>query len=104
MGHAGEEKIRLPNQAVTGVTDITTKPQGIYETCALSKSVRSVNREPAGQVTKRLGRIHTDFWGLFATPTLSGLKYILTFTDDYIRKSWIYLIKARTELYEKFRE
>jgi hypothetical protein len=29
---------------------------------------------------------------------------MLTFTDDYIRKSWIYLVQARTELYEKFRE
>jgi hypothetical protein len=96
--------MRLLNQAVTRVTDITTKPQGLCETCALSKSIRSVNREPAEHVTKRLGRVHTDFWGLFATPTLGGLKYILTFTDDYIRKSWIYLIKTRTELYEKFRE
>jgi hypothetical protein len=89
---------------VTRVIDITTKPQGLYETCTLSKSIRSVNREPAEHVTKRLGRVYTDFWGPFATPTLGGLKYMLTFTDDYTRKSWIYLTKARTELYEKFRE
>ena len=61
IGHAREEKMRLLNQAVTGVTDITTKPQGLCETCALSKSIRSVNREPAEHVTKRLGRVHTDF-------------------------------------------
>ena len=104
MGHAGEEKMKLLNQAVTGVIDITMKLQGIYETCVLSKSVRSVNREPAERVTKRLGRVYTNFQGLFVTPTLGGLKYILTFIDDYTQKSWIYLIKARTELYERFRE
>jgi hypothetical protein len=104
MGHAGEKKIKLLNQAVTGVIDITTKPQGLCETCSLSKSVRNVNREAAKRATKRLGRVHTDFWGLFPTPTLSGAKYMLTFTDDYTRKSWVYLIKTRTELYEKFRE
>jgi hypothetical protein len=29
---------------------------------------------------------------------------MLTFTDDYTRRSWIYLTRARTELYERFRE
>lgn len=104
MGHAGEEKIKLLTQTVTGVTKITTKPQGPCETCALSKSVRNVNRVAAGYVTERLERVHTDFWGPFATPTPSGARYILTVTDDYTRKSWIYLTKARTELYERFRE
>ena len=76
----------------------------MYETCALSKSIRGVNRNASERVIRRLRRVHTDFWGPFATPTLSGVRYILTFTDDYTRKSWVYLIKARTELYEKFRE
>ena len=87
---------------MTRVIDIIIKLQGMYETCTLSKSVRNVNREPAERVTKRLRRVYIDFWGLFATPTLGGLKYMLTFTDDYTRKSWVYLIKARTELYEMF--
>jgi hypothetical protein len=89
---------------MTGVTDITIKPQGLCETCALSKSIRSVNRNASERITKHLGRVHTDFWGLFVMPTLSGVRYMLTFTDDYTRKLWVYLIKARTELYEKFRE
>ena len=104
MGHTGEDKIKLLYQAVTGVTDITTKPQGLCETCALSKSVRSVHRDAASRATKRLGRVHTDFWGPFITPTLSGAKYMLTFTDDYMRKAWIYLTKSRTELYKRFQE
>jgi hypothetical protein len=104
MGHAGEEKMDLLSQTVTGVTKITTKPQEPCETCALSKSVRSVNKDMPERAKKALGRIHTDFWGPFATLTPSGARYILTFTDDYTRKSWVYLTRARTELYEKFRE
>jgi hypothetical protein len=104
MGHAGEEKMDLLSLTTAGVTKITTKPQGPCETCTLSKSVRSINRDAPERAKKPLGRIHTDFWGPFATPTPSGARYILTFTDDYTRKSWIYLTRARTELYEKFRE
>jgi hypothetical protein len=29
---------------------------------------------------------------------------MLTFTDDYSRKSWIYLTKERTDLYDRFKE
>ena len=29
---------------------------------------------------------------------------MLTFTDDFTRKSWIYPVRARTELYEKAKE
>jgi hypothetical protein len=104
MGHAGKEKMKLLNQAVTGMTDITTKPQGLCKTCTLSKSVQNVNRDAVNRVTKRLGRVYTDFWGPFATLTLSRVKYMLMFTDNYTRKAWIYLTKTCTELYEKFRE
>ena len=61
MGYAGEEKMKLLNQAATGVIDITTKPQGLCETCVLSKSIRNVNRDTVNRVTKRLGRVYIDF-------------------------------------------
>jgi Integrase core domain len=56
------------------------------------------------QLRDKLSRVYTDFWGPFVTPTPSGAKYMLTFTDDFSRKSWIYLTKTRTELYGIFKE
>ncbi|HEY5813547.1 MAG TPA: reverse transcriptase domain-containing protein [Terrimicrobiaceae bacterium] len=104
LGHIGEEKMKLLQTTVTGVTDLAAGPQERCETCAISKSVRTTNKETPERAVKRLQRVYTDFWGPFATPTPSGAKYMLTFTDDFTRKSWIYLVKARTELYGKFRE
>jgi hypothetical protein len=48
--------------------------------------------------------VYTDFWGPFNVSTLGRARYMLTFTDDYSRKSWIYLTKTRTELYDRFTE
>ena len=36
--------------------------------------------------------------------SLSGYNYYITFIDDYSRKTWIYFLKAKSEVFERFRE
>ena len=36
------------------------------------------------------------------TPYLTGNKYVLTFIDDYTRKTWVYFLKQKSEVFEKF--
>src|SRR5271155_3180634 len=73
-----------------------------YETCALIESAKTINRDASERTTRPLRRVYTDFWRPFGVPTPSEARYILTFTDDYTRRSWIYLTRTRTELYERF--
>ena len=35
---------------------------------------------------------------------LSGYEYYVTFINDYSRKTWIYLLKAKDEVFGKFKE
>jgi len=60
--------------------------------------VRVVNRKASERATAPLERVHSDFWGPYSVPTLEGNTYMLTFTDDYTRKSWVYLTKTRKQL------
>ena len=106
LGHAGEEKMKLFRTAVGGIPALVPSPdqRQAYETCALTKSAKTINRNPSERTTRPLQRVHTDFWGPFGIPTPDGERYILTFTDDYMRQSWIYLTRTRTELYKRFRQ
>jgi len=36
--------------------------------------------------------------------SLSGHLYYVTFVDDYSRKTWIYFLKYKDEVFEKFWE
>ena len=36
--------------------------------------------------------------------SFSGYSYYVTFIDDYSRKTWIYFLKAKSEVFERFRE
>ena len=48
--------------------------------------------------------MHSDACGPMSVHTLSGYSYYVTFIDDYSRKTWIYFLKARSEVFERFRE
>jgi hypothetical protein len=104
LGHAGEEKMRLLQTSVDGIPAMVPGQRRTCETCALTKSARTINRDASERTTKPLQRVYTDFWGPYSVPTPTGARYILTFTDDYTRRSWIYLTRTRTELYDRFRE
>jgi transposase InsO family protein len=73
-----------------------------YEVYITSKSIRILNRKPSKYSTKPLERVFSDFWGPYSTPRLAGELYMLTFIDDYTRKSWVYFTKERRELRELF--
>ena len=93
--------MRHLQDTVTGISSLsgTVHTREACETCTLTKSARIINREPQTQATRRLERVYTDICGPFQQLTLNGERYILTFIDEYSRKSWIYLTKTRTELY-----
>ena len=48
--------------------------------------------------------IHTDVCGLMNVETRGGYHYFLTFTDDLSRYGYIYLMKHKSETFEKFKE
>jgi transposase InsO family protein len=39
-----------------------------------------------------------------SSPSLNGCLYYVIFIDDYSRKCWIYLLKAKSDTFDKFKE
>jgi hypothetical protein len=101
LGHPGLHKTELfGSGAVDGVPPLQ---QVSCEICKITKSTQKINRAPAARVTQRLERVYMDFWGPYEMPTIGGSRYMLTITDDFSRKSWIYLTKDRREVYQVFK-
>ena len=48
--------------------------------------------------------IHSDICGLMATKARSGAEYFVTFIDDHSRKTWIYFLKSKDEVFCRFKE
>jgi transposase InsO family protein len=50
-----------------------------------------------------LDLVHTDLCGPIGVKSMGGAEYILTFIDDYSRKSDIYLLKRKSEVFDYFK-
>jgi len=48
--------------------------------------------------------IHSNICGLMSTRALNGAEYFVTFIDDHSRKTWIYFLKTKYEVFDHFRE
>ena len=48
--------------------------------------------------------IHSDICRPMSVKALSGAEYFLTFIDDHSRKTWIYFLKTKDEVFCRFKE
>eukprot|EP00253_Pinus_taeda_P023442 PITA_23442 len=81
------------------------KPDNICEGCILGKQHRE--RFPAGNSIREKAPLeiaHSDLCGPMQTPSIGGRHYVLTFIDDYTRKTWVYLLKHKSQVFERFRQ
>ncbi|GJV08333.1 retrotransposon protein, putative, ty1-copia subclass [Tanacetum coccineum] len=55
------------------------------------------------RATDLLGIIHTDVCGPLRRVSRQGASYFITFTDDYSRYGYVYLLKRKHEVFETFK-
>jgi hypothetical protein len=63
-------------------------------------------RFPSG-VTREKGileLVHSDVFGPVIVPSLGGSMYYVSFIDDFSRKTWIYFMRKKSKVFEKFKE
>ena len=48
--------------------------------------------------------VHSSVCGPMSTQANGGYEYFITFTDDYSRYGYVYLMKRKSETFEKFKE
>ena len=48
--------------------------------------------------------IHSDVCGPMSSSSLSGYVYYVSFVDEFSRKTWIYFMKNKDEVFSKLKE
>src|SRR3954447_3450750 len=74
------------------------------EPCLMGKMIKTPFSGMMERATDLLEIIHTDVCGPMSFSTRGGYRYFLTFTDDLSRYGYIYLMKHKSETFEKFKE
>ena len=74
------------------------------EPCLMGKMTKTPFSGTMEQTNELLEIIHTDVCGLMSVEARGWYRYFLTFTDDLGRYEYMYLMKHKSETFEKFKE
>ena len=74
------------------------------EPCLLGKMTKTPFSGTMERATDLLEIIHTDVCGPMSVDARGGYRYFLTFTYGLSRYEYIYLMKHKSETFEKFTE
>lgn len=69
---------------------------------ALRKNVKGRYTSSDSRSKGILDLVHSDICGPMSDKSLGGHLYYVSFIDDYSCKTWIYFLKYKDEVFEKF--
>jgi Reverse transcriptase (RNA-dependent DNA polymerase)/Integrase core domain/gag-polypeptide of LTR copia-type/GAG-pre-integrase domain len=72
------------------------------EPCQFAKMHRLPFPEHSDKYNDIFDLVHSDVWGNAPVTSKEGFKYFVTFIDDKSRATWLYLLKSKTEVFEKY--
>nr|GEY25281.1 hypothetical protein [Tanacetum cinerariifolium] len=102
LGHISKKRIeKLQHDGLLNSTDLRA-----FKKCVSCMSGKMAQKPYTHQVKRTkdlLGLIHTDVCGLFRIVSRQGASYFITFTNDFSRYGYIYLLKHKHEVFETFR-
>jgi hypothetical protein len=53
---------------------------------------------------ERLELVHIDVWGPTQVSSLGGSNYYVNFIDDATRKTWVYCIRQKSDVFDTFKK
>ncbi|KAM1409238.1 hypothetical protein ACFX2I_009652 [Malus domestica] len=103
LGHVNLEKIHKMSKDGY-IHPLGNDRMGTCECCLKGKMTKSSFTGKGERATEILGLIHTDVCGPMSTTSRGGFSYYITFTDDHSRFGYVYLMKYKSESFERFKE
>ena len=103
LGHINEKRIsKLHKDGYLDKFDFESYQE--CESCLLGKMTKAPFTGKGQRATKRLELIHSDVCGPMRVMARGGYYYFITFTDDFSRYGYVYLMKNKSDSFEKFKE
>ena len=106
FGHLGIQNLRkLANEKmVDGLDCNVTTDTDLCEPCIGGKHHKSPFPKSCSSHSKNpLNLVHSDVCGKMGEKSMGGAEYFLTFVDDKSHYVWVYPLKKKSDVFEKFK-
>lgn len=106
LGHLSESSLQkmVKNNLVNDLKCESTE-LNFCEPCTFGKNHRkSFPKKKEKEASEVLGLVHSDVCGKMGSKSLSDAEYFLTFLDEATHYVWVYFLKKKSEVFDKFME
>ena len=104
LAHVNYKALPYVSKVVTRLPDLKIDHEGTCKGCARGKKIKNPFPKSETKTKGTLELIHSDVCGPMWSTSLSVYEYYVIFIDDYSRKTWIYFLKTKNEVFGKFKE
>jgi hypothetical protein len=104
LAHINYKALPYVCKAVTGLLELKVDHEGVCDGCAQRKNIKNPFPKRYNKEEGVLELIHSDVCGPMPSSSISGYVYYVSFIDDYSRKTWVYFLKSKDEVFSKFKE
>jgi hypothetical protein len=104
LGHLHYRALSILRGIVTGLPEFSIEQQGVCRGCALGKNAKADFPSNESRSKGILDLIHSYVSGSMSVASVQGSSYYVTFIDDFSRKTWIFFMKTKDEVFSQFQE
>jgi transposase InsO family protein len=104
LAHINYKALPYICKAVTGLPELNVDHEGVCNGCAQGKNIKNLFPKRDSKAEGVLELIHSDVCGPMPSSSMTGYVYCVSFIDDYSRKTWVYFLKSKDEVFSKFKE
>jgi hypothetical protein len=104
FSHIHYKSFPVVSKMVKGLPEIQVFHDGVCKGCAQGKNVKKIFPNNDSKEKGFMDLIHSNVCGPMSATSLSGYVYYVSFIDDFSRKTWIYVLKNKYEVFSKFKE
>jgi len=106
LSHVSFSKLNMMmrRSALKGLPQLEVRIDAICAGCQYGKAHQLPYEESKWRAKGPLELIHSDVFGPVKQASVSGLKYMVTFIDDFSKFVWVYFMKEKSETFSRFKE
>ncbi|KAH1074467.1 hypothetical protein J1N35_026795 [Gossypium stocksii] len=106
LGHVSYHKLKvmMKKSMLKGLPQLEVRDDTICVGCQFGKAYQLPYEESKYKVKALLELVHFDVFGRIEQPSISGMRYMVIFIDDFSRYVWVFFMKEKLETFAKCKE
>ncbi|KAE8660144.1 hypothetical protein F3Y22_tig00116958pilonHSYRG00159 [Hibiscus syriacus] len=106
LGHVSYSKlsVMVKKSMLKGLPQLDMRTDTVCAGCQYGKAHQLPYDESKFKAKEPLELVHSDVFGLVKQQSISGMRYMVTFIDDFSRYVWVFFMNEKSDTFSKFKE